>query len=319
MVRSQAVINSVLFGAALNVMGSIAATAADYPEAMRGSFPSDWSSPEMENPISFELGMRYWYSMGAHKLTNGGNTYTANDTSHVLEGHFRINDASTNSYAKGQLGYAAVIAGNYSTWTSGGEQAIQGGTLGYAGADLGFLPFGTDSFRFGGFAGYQYSNDSPNMDRAGFTTSGGGGDSRPNNIEFHSLRLGVVGKADIADMVDLNVEAAAIPYARMGGTYGTFASGAFTSGGTNYVQGSAATLEGNLYGAAGEVMLGVHPTQNLTLRVGGRASYLTGPATLYFTAREDGTPANQQNFFSAITELSFLRYGLLAEITGSFQ
>jgi hypothetical protein len=313
MVRSQA-----LLGVAFGVLSSVVAFAADYPDTMRGSFPSDWSNEDMTNPISIEGGLRYWYSMGQHQMTASGGGYSANDTSHILEGHFRINDSSTNSYAKGQVGIAAAINGDYSTPSSGGTQNISSGNIGYAGADLGFLPFGAGGFRLGGFAGYQYMNESPNMGRTNFVTATGGGNSVVNNLEFHTLRLGLAGRADIAEKVDLNVELAGIPYAKLSGTYGAYSSGNFVVGPTTFQQGSAGTIEGALYGAAGEAMIGFHPTDNLVLRIGGRASYLTGPATMSFTAADTLDATNRADFIETLTAVSFLRYGLLAELTGKF-
>jgi hypothetical protein len=261
---------------------ALAADYSMYPE-LRPSYPDQWAYTE-DNPLRFEVGLRYWYSLGSHRMTTGsGDDYSADDTSHILEGHFRIDDLSTSTYVKGEAGFAAIINGTYETPSSGGPQEMQGGHIGYAGADFGYMPFGTETLRLGALVGYQYMNDSPDMD----------GSMSTGNIEFHTLRLGLVGKADIADRVDFNVEAAAIPVSYVSGTYAA--------------DGLNDTLTGYLYGAAGEAMIGVHPTDHLTVRAGGRVSYLTGPAEF----ASGGTPESVQS-------ISYLRYGALLELTGRF-
>lgn len=302
---------------------AVPAHAADdldgFYDDFRQSYEPDWDLSDEGDPLDFEFGLRYWYSMGAHRMAVAGQDYSADDTSHIVELHGRIDDNSTATYLKGQAGMAAVIEGTYNTPATGGtDTQMDGGTVAYAGADFGYMPLGNETVQAGGFVGYQYNNESPDMGRVSFTTSSGGGDSEWNTLNLQQLRLGVTGRAEVNSMVDLNVQAAAIPYARLEGTYGAFSSGTFTSGGTTYEQGSAGTIEGNLYGASGEIMLGFHPTTNMALRVGGRASYLTGPATVYFTGSEVGNPGNRGGFFSNTTNLEFLRYGLLAELTGTF-
>ncbi len=302
---------------------AVPAHAADQLEGFRDNFRKsykpDWDLSNEGDPLDFEFGIRYWYSMGSHQMTAGGGDYSADDTSHIIELHGRIDDNSTSTYLKGQAGLAAMIDGTYNTPATGGaDEDMDGGTVGYAGADFGYMPFGNETVQAGGFVGYQYNNASPDMGRVSFTTSGGGGDSKWNELNIQQLRLGVAGRTEVSSMIDLNVQAAAIPYARLDGRYGAFSTGTFTSGGTTYQQGSPGEIEGNLYGASAEVMLGFHPTTNLALRVGGRASYLTGPATVYVTGSEVGSPGNRQSFYSDTENLEFLRYGLLAELTGTF-
>ena len=83
-------------------------------------------------------------------------------------------------------------------------------------------------------------------------------------------------------------------------------------------------------------MLGFHPSENLTIRFGGRATYLQGEyEATYDTAMV--TPGEQlpsddpaappvygpptfskQGVISTNNPLSFLRYGALFELTGRF-
>jgi len=284
---------------------------------LRGGYEEPWGSAEPMDPVEFELGVRYWYSLGSQQMSSFTETYSANDKSHILEGHFRIDDISTSSYVKGQAGYAVAIDSTYDTPYSS-TQTTSGGVIGYAGADFGYMPFGNDSFRVGALAGYQYLRDNPNMGRISYTTADGGGDSNVNEFDIHTWRIGAVAKADLGDMVDINAQGAFIPYAPISGTYGSLAVPDFTSGSTTYEQGSAGQVSGSLYGVSGEVMLGVHPTEHLTLRLGGRAYYLKGDATMEFDAREVGNASNSQRFIDNASGLEFFRYGALAEITGSF-
>lgn len=288
-------------------------SAADPQEDFRPSYSDDWMLPP-DDPISIELGLRYWYSMGSHRMTVLGDNYASDDVSHIVEGHLRIDDSSTDFYAKAIAGYSAVINSSYSTPTTGGTPNSQSGTIHYVGADLGWTPFGTDDFKFGGFAGYQYWNDSPDMGRENFTPASGGGDSDPNNLQYQLVRLGVVGKAELGDMFELSAEAAVIPYALLNGTYGALA----VTAPPGEVQGSAGSVNGWLYGAAGEVMARFRPTENWTFGIGGRAWYLQGQADVTFETRDAVTPANQTNWITKTTQFSTLRYGLLGEITYRF-
>lgn len=313
---------SSLVGAAFAVVSlTAAALSADFmngADELRGSYPEEWGFPNEPDPLDFELGLRYWYSMGSSQLTAFGGNYSSKDASHLLEAHFRINDNSTASYLKGNVGYSAMITGTYATPALVGDQTMAGGYIGYAGVDLGMQPFGGDVVQMGGFVGYQYLADNPDMGRANFTTSNGGGDSATNMTEIHALRLGLSLRAELGDKIDFNVEAAVIPYAKLSGVYGAMFYPDFLSGGNLFTQGSSGTLDGRLYGASGEAMIGFHPTDNLTFRIGARGWYLTGESTMTFTAREVATPTTEQNFIGNVTGLEFFRVGALAEITGSF-
>jgi hypothetical protein len=291
--------------------------AADYPEELRSSYSGEWGSSEGVEPIGFEAGLRYWYSKGEQNLSVNGEAYSGRDTSQILEGHIRIDDYSTDTYLKGMAGYSAFIDGTYDAYGQTGTQVMHGGKILYGSADLGYTPFGSDSVRFGGFVGYQYWNDSPDMGRQNFIPPSGAGDSQLNDFGIHALRLGISAHADLGDRVDINAEAAIIPYAYMEGTYGAFYQQPFSYGGVNFQQGSAGNLSGNLYGATVEVMLGFHPTENITMRVGGRAWYVEGKPRMTYQATQIGTPSNAVRFISEAAFSSF-RYGALAELTYSF-
>ncbi|MHB1101328.1 MAG: hypothetical protein ACYC0C_00830 [Devosia sp.] len=286
--------------------------AADWMEDFREPYAEDWALPP-DDPISIELGLRYWYSMGQHRMTVLGGNYASDDVSHIVEGHLRIDDDMYDFYAKGLAGYSAVINNTYSTPTVA-LATSNGGSIHYFGSDIGYTPFGNDDVKFGGFVGYQFWNDSPDMGRENYLTSAGGGNSEPNNIQYHMIRLGLSGRAEFGDAFDITAEAAVIPYALLGGTYGALA----VPVGPGESQGSAGTLGGWLYGAAGEAMARFHPTENLTIGLGGRAWYLQGQADVTFDTRETATPVNQTHWITKTTNFSTLRYGLLGELTYRF-
>lgn len=266
--------------------------------------PRDWAGwGDEADPLTFEFGVRYWYSWGAHRMTVLGGNYSADDNSHILEGHLRIDDDSSDVYVKGIAGYSAVINANYSTPTvvAGNSQS---GRILYAGADIGYVPLGEGGTSFGGFAGYQFWNDSPDMGRVNFI-----GGSQQNDINYHMIRLGLAGRLDLGGIADISAEVAAIPYAPVWGTYGAF-DGSAAPG----TQSSAGTLDGWLYGAAGEVMARFHPHENWTIGVGGRAWYLTGQADVRFSTNDAGGT----NWTTKTTQFSTFRYGLLGEVTYRF-
>ncbi|RUT30940.1 hypothetical protein EMQ25_08655 [Arsenicitalea aurantiaca] len=260
------------------------AVGADWGTPLRGAYGEEWYAEAHPKAIGFEIGMRYWYSQGALETRIDGNLTSGYDTAHIGEAHFRINDYTTDYYLKGMIGYSGSKTTEYTSPV--GTETTEIGSVLYAGADLGF---GMIAPGFGGFVGYQYWNESP---RLGGTDIGG--------LDFNLLRLGISGRTEITDMVDLTAEAALIPYAGLRGTYG-----AYDSDTLEYL--GLSDVEGWLYGAAGEVMLGVHATDWMTMRFGGRAWYLTGPTTVTFEGE-----GRESDHFSA------LRYGLLAELTYRF-
>jgi hypothetical protein len=295
----------------VSVLPSTGVLAADWMEDFREPYADDWALPP-DDPISIEMGLRYWYSMGSHRMTVLGGDYASDDTSHIVEAHLRVDDHSSDFYAKGLAGYSAVINNRFST--PAGSGTLDSGTIHYFGGDIGYTPLGTETIKGGGFLGYQYWNDSPDMWRAGFTTSSGGGDSQPNNVYYHMIRMGLSGRAEFGDMVDVTAEVAFVPYALLGGTYGALVAPAVPG----QVQGSAGSVAGWLYGAAGEVMARFHPTKDWTIGLGARAWYLQGQADVTFDTRDPAAPAATTHWITKTTNFSTLRYGLLGEITYKF-
>ncbi|WP_172122798.1 MULTISPECIES: hypothetical protein [unclassified Devosia] len=333
--------------------GSVAlpATAADYGYGgMRTAYPTNWQIGE-DNPLRFEAGVRYWYSLGQQSLSLQGYEQDIKSTSHSGEAFVRIDDDSTRSFLEANVGYAFATSGDYSTDGIGGTFDLPGARLGYVGADFGMMPFGNESFGVGAVIGYQYFNESPDTGRASFTTARSasdiawssstgdwsiGFDSEPNNFDIHAAKIGLVSRFEVADAFDITAEAAALPYAWVDGTLGTLDLVPEDFGGNTFLA-SAASVGGYAYGAAGKLMVGFHPTENLTVRIGGRASYLQGEYDATFDTatvtppqpsfQPDGTPADpaytapnlsRQSYISTNNPFTFFRYGALFELAGRF-
>ncbi len=278
----------MVFGAcaALTVLAQ-PSFAADYPETWRGSFDCCQEEP-LGSSLGFEVGLRYVYSQGKHAMSAGGNSYSIEDKSHIIEGHFRIDDYSTATFLRGSAGFAAKVSGSYSV--PGTLNApFEGGDVISAGADFGWLPADWGNLRAGLFGGYNYMNESPDM---GWTTTPGV--RTKNALGIHTLRLGISARANFSDTFDLSADAAIIPYAWLSGTYGAYAGG-------------AAAISGGLYGVAGEVSAGFHFVPQGIFRVGARGSYLTGEASL----TRGGTT-------TTTNDIRFSRIGTFAELTYGF-
>jgi len=325
--------NRIILGtvALSSLLAAVPALAADWAAApaMRSSYPTNWQSSDA-NPLSYEAGVRYWYSVGSQEHNIGPYSQTNETKTSSGEVFARINDLSTRSYVEGFAGYGIAHDGSYST-NGGPDVDLPAARLGYVGADFGWLPFGTETASFGMVTGYQFTKDSPDTGSTNFLTDpiavstggvgpytlGGAGDSEVNDFRVHELKLGLAGRFD-ADQFDVTAEAAAIPYSWIGGTYGSFFAGQTDT----FQQTSPASIEGNGYGASGKIMVGFHPTENLTIRVGGRASYLTGQydATYDTVEIEDqSTPTLlAQRYIWRDNPFELIRYGALLEVSGSF-
>lgn len=309
----------LLTGLAVGLLSAAAsgqAIAADWAVQQEPMFKPAYPVDMMpyEDSLDFEAGIRYFYGMGGQRATIFGQSYSGDNSGHFGEIHGKIDDSSTNTYVQGNVGYAAATDGTYETPTSLGTQSSTVGTIAYGGADFGYLPVNTESFALGGFVGYQYLNESAYMGRSPYLMESGGGSSEPNSLEVHGLRLGATARADINDVFDIRVDAAAIPYASLSGTYGAFD---LTSIDSTVSQGNAPQISGNLYGGALEAMVGFKPNENFAIRAGVRGYYLTGPTETYVEARDPSDPTQAQGYkVQGTTEL--FRWGPVIELTGTF-
>lgn len=317
--------------------------AADYNDGfgtIRPAYTQDWGQDE--DTLQFEAGVRYWYSIGQQKHEIGGFSETMNTKTSSGEIFARVNDRATRSYVEATGGYGISHGGDYST-NGGPTYDLPAARLGYVGADFGWLPFGNDTGALGFVTGYQYTNDSPDTGRVNFTTAETSSeityspntgqyslpyDSEINDFNIHALKLGFAGQVDLGGL-DITGEAAAIPYAWVSGTYGSFNSPYDFP--PTQVQASAATINGFGYGASGKLMVGFHPTDNLTIRVGGRAYYLQGqydatwdeasivPPTIPSGGTEYDAPIlTKQTYILNNNPFSMFRYGGLVEVSGRF-
>lgn len=316
--------------AALAVLTAAPALAADYPE-LRPAYSENWEQPD--DSIRFELGARYWLSWGSQDAgftaTVGGVPLgdvgiSTRDQSHIVELHGKIEDLSTQTYVSGKAGISLGTTGTYTITPASSGAIGSSSRIGYAGGDFGWLPFGnmTDGFAVGGLVGYQYWKDAPDIGQGRYGTAFAGPGGAPSafapaqdNFDIHALRLGIKGQATF-DMFDIQAEVAAIPYAHVSGTVGGSGSDPFVLAGIPFYERAPTTLSGRGYGVMAETMVGFHPTENLTVRVGGRAWYLEGQLDAQFSSNAFG--ADQPTLTLPSNFARIFRYGALLEVTGKF-
>jgi hypothetical protein len=344
----------VLLGATLVLCTTASVFSADYP-ILRPSYEPGWEV-NSEESLRFEAGLRYWYAWSKHEHELPGRSESIDSTSHIGEAFARVEDDYTRSYVEAYGGYGIAHDGTYNI-NGGSNLDLPAVRLGYVGADFAWLAFGNEAGGVGPVVGYQYTNDSPDTGRRDFTTAqtssditwsdstglwSVGEDSEVNNLDIHGLKLGVAGKFD-AGMFDITGELTSTPYAWVNGTYGAYGVDTFTNGTQTFQQASATSINGFGYGVGGKAMIGFHPTENFTVRVGGRASYLQGAYDTTFDSvtithptpnppvvdPNTGalTPADpqysaptlsRQKYIMDNNPFSMLRYGLLLEVAGRF-
>lgn len=344
-------------------------------EVYRGAYstePRDWTEMGDETDgIHIETGLRYWYSWGSQNFELGSLNFEETDNAHSVEAHLRVEEDATRTYAKGWAGYTFAINGEHTDPYA--TAPVVDGTLAYAGADFGWNAFGDgNGTGAGGFIGYNYWNNSPRTSRANYTTATSDGDINYNEnsgvwslpgdsvddkLELHMLRLGLSGKAEINDFFDISAEVAAVPFATLSGVMGGHAGGGDdflgpylpcdipAPGGCAplFFKASPTNVNGWGYGAMAELMAGIHPTENLTMRFGGRAWYVEGTYDATYTGAVVTAPQYQEvedpdnpgtfipddppyaaptisldDYIETENPFKLFRYGLLAELTYSF-
>ncbi|MCZ4344935.1 hypothetical protein [Devosia neptuniae] len=316
--------------AILAMLTAAPALAADYPE-MRPAYPESWQNPD--DDLRFEFGTRYWMSWGEQDAgftavsggtTLGDVTISTRDQTHIGELHGKIEDLSTQTYLSGKAGLGLSTTGTYAVTPSSSGSIGRNSNIGYIGTDFGWLPWGDmdEGFSFGGLIGYQYWKDAPDIgsgqygatfDGASNPTSFG---TAKDDFDIHAVRLGVKGQAEY-EQFDFQGEVAAIPYAAISGTLGgNSPTGYNFSGFGNFQERAPTTLTGRGYGVMAEGLVGFHPTENLTVRVGGRAWYLEGQLDAKFTSSSGG--ANLPTLDLPSNFARIFRYGALFELTGRF-
>ena len=318
--------------AGLALLIAAPALSADYPE-MRPAYPQGWQNPDSD--LRFEFGTRYWMSWGEQDAgftaVSGGTTLgtvgiSSRDQTHIGELNGKIEDLSTQTYVAMRAGVGLHSSGTYSIAPASSGAIGRNSSIGYAGADFGYMPFGdmTAGTSAGALIGYHYWKDAPDIGTGQFATSFAGGVPATfglarDNLDIHALRLGLKGAARF-DMFDLQGEVAAIPYAHISGTLGGSSPNGFTfpgAPGNTYYERAPTTLTGRGYGVMAEGMVGFHPSENLALRIGGRAWYLEGQLEAAFTSNLNGA-ADQAALTLPSNYARIFRYGLMAELSGKF-
>lgn len=310
---------------------AVPALAADYfapPPDLRPAYPDTWEQPD--DSIRFEYGAAYWYSWGGQNagFTSpfGPVSLSVRDQTHIGELHGKIEDLATQTYVAARAGLGFHTSGTYDISPAGAGSIGTGSRIGYVGGDFGWLPLGTmsDGFAVGGLVGYQYWKDAPAIGTGQYATAfdpvtgdpTAVGDAQ-DDFDIHALRLGIKGMAEF-QMFDIQAEAAWVPYAHVTGALGGSAPGGFNFPGVPVAvyENAQTTLSGNGRGVMLEAMAGFHPTENLAIRVGGRAWYLEGNLDAVFNGTAGGVA--QPEMVLPSTYASLFRYGLRAELTGKF-
>ncbi|UYN99748.1 MAG: hypothetical protein KIT02_00430 [Devosia sp.] len=311
---------------------ALGADFSDYGD-LRPSYEPGWETGD--DSLRFEAGIRYWMSWGKQQagftaamggVTLGDVTLDVEDQSHMAEVHGRIDDLYTNTYLKGQAGLSLHTTGTYDISPAGSGTIGNQSRIGYAGVDYGWMPLGQldNGPAAGGFVGYTYWKDAPDIGTGQIATAFDGFGNptafadAPDNLDIHALRIGARGTYE-TEMFDIQAEIAAVPYAHITGAVGGSAPNGFDFSPVVPVpiyENEQITLSGQGYGVMTEAMLGFHPTENLTLRVGGRAWYLEGQLDARFNGTAGGTDLPELNLPSNYA--SIFRYGALFELTGRF-
>lgn len=311
--------------AVLATLVAVPALGADYlidPD-LRPAYPERWES-SADDSIRFEYGAAYWYSWGgqnaAFSSAMGPVSLAVRDQTHIGELHGKIDDLWSQTYLAGRAGLGLGTSGTYDISPAGAGNIGRNSRIGYAGADFGWLPYGKmqEGVAVGGFVGYHYWKDAPDIGTGQYAIGGDPanlGQAR-DDFDVHALRLGIKGTAEF-EMFDIQAEAAWIPYAQVNGALGGSAPNGFDFGlGAPVYENAQTTLSGRGQGVMLEAMAGFHPTENLVLRVGGRAWYLEGNLDAVFNGTVGGVAQPAMTLPS--TYASLFRYGLRAELTGKF-
>lgn len=316
-----------------SAMPTLAADNLSYPiePGLRPAYPEGWENPD--DDIRFEFGAAYWYSWGGQNAGLsapgvGDITLDVRDQTQIGELHGKIEDLSTQTYVAARAGLGLATTGTYNINPAGAGNIGRNSRIGYIGADYGWLPIGDmrNGFAFGGLIGYQYWKDAPDIGTGSVAaTFDGAGNpltlgAARDDFDIYALRLGVKGSAKF-DMFDIQAEAAWLPYARVNGALG--GSATVGGGGFNFpgvpvpiYENAQTTLSGTGTGVMAEAMVGFNPTDNLTIRLGGRAWYLQGNLDAVFNGTAGGGALPTMTLPS--TYASIFRYGLRAELTGKF-
>jgi len=200
-----------------------------------------------QSPFTFEVGTRYWYSIGQNRFAFTNNTFPyGNPTStldwdrmqgHSGEGFFRIDHGPSHLYVKGLAGGGILRGGdlddldflvnqvNFSNTTS----AVSGNNLAYGIVDLGYsFDVPSAGVRYGAFVGYHYWHERMtaygvlcNADLNGFCGPAGAIVVPFNtavdvfDTTWNAMRVGGEARYELGERWTLSGEVAFVPYAWM--------------------------------------------------------------------------------------------------------
>ncbi|HEY4920184.1 MAG TPA: hypothetical protein VII40_08800 [Xanthobacteraceae bacterium] len=214
------------------------------PSAPRAPLTFD---QRFQSPFTFEVGTRYWYSIGQNRFAFTNNTFPyGNPTStldwdrmqgHSGEGFFRIDHGPSHLYVKGLVGGGILRGGdlddldflvgqlNFSNTTS----AVSGNNLAYGIVDLGYsFDVPSAGVRYGAFVGYHYWHERMtaygvlcNADLNGFCGPAGAivvPFSTAVDVfdtTWNAMRVGGEARYELGERWTLSGEVAFVPYAWM--------------------------------------------------------------------------------------------------------
>jgi outer membrane protease len=235
-VNTQQVMDRIL-GASSGGGSDITGSTARWPELPQERRPS---------PFSFELGARYWYSSGTTRfLFNNGSAAFGNPTStlywndmvaHTGEAFARLDHVPTGVFVKGLAGLGVVTTGYIDDQDFFANQIkfsdtrsdVNDGNLSYAVIDIGWAYTPVPDIRIGFFAGYHFWRESVTAyglrcnDASFIVTTCAFAGHVPIGFDvavlryeptWHAVRIGVEGRAVIAERWSVTGEFAVVPYA----------------------------------------------------------------------------------------------------------
>jgi hypothetical protein len=230
--------DDLVTGASLALPPPVKAAPPPAPEFFEKRFPP---------PIAFEVGTRYWYSIGQNRFAFTNQIFPfGNPTSTLdwdrMQGHSgelfaRFDHLPSGFFAKGLIGGGVLKGGDMDdldflitqTAFSNTTSAIDGNNFRYAMIDLGYAYEVPEAgVRFGGFVGYHYWREKMtafgvlcNPDGFGNPLCNpAGAQLVPSSIPvdifettWHAIRIGADARIQVTDRVSISGEIAWVPYA----------------------------------------------------------------------------------------------------------
>jgi outer membrane protease len=292
-----------------------------------------WPRPEPLPAWQAEVGARYWYSSGRTALDLygiGGDAMVSRLTykdakGHAAEAFGRFDHLTTNLFVKGYVGLGKLANGQlndedfppdtdpYSSTLSD----LDDGKMTYASIDVGYDVWNSRRVRVGAFVGYHYFRE--RLDAMGcrqIATSTICDPAQAASVKvisqdsrWHSLRLGVASRFELADRLSLAVDAAWVPYTWFSGEDTHWLRiGAVPGDFTGPVPDT-----GRGHGYQLEAVMSYLVSDALSVGVGGRIWSMTNDTTTHFDGHIVGIDAQPQP-----SEWTTRRYGVFVQASYKF-